>query len=132
MSRGVAYGVVAGAIGEQVLDPRPALADGVDDGLCPGIVRGVPCGQIDHQQPPVGISGDVALATADLLIGVIALHLRVGRFHRLAIEHATRWAGFTPDKLAVEHDRHVVNGLEQHAAYEPPEPEVVPGFRTGL
>ena len=32
-------GAVIGAIGEQVLEPGPALADGIKDGLCPGTVE---------------------------------------------------------------------------------------------
>ena len=84
--------------------------------------RDVRGGQIDHQQPPVGIDSDVALATNNLLVCVIASPLRVRRFHRLAVKHATRGASFTPGTLTVQHQRHVVNGLEQHAAHEPPEP----------
>jgi hypothetical protein len=117
-------GAVIGAIGKQMLEPRPALADSVEDGLRSGAVGDVRRGQIDHQQSSVGIDGDVALATDDLLVGVIASRFSVGRFHRLAVEYAARGAGFTSDTFAVEHERHVVNGLEQHAADEPPEPPV--------
>ena len=34
-------GAVVGTIGEQVLEPRPALAYGVEDGLCAGTVGDV-------------------------------------------------------------------------------------------
>jgi hypothetical protein len=40
---------VVGAIGEQVLEPRSTLADGIEDGLCPGTAGDVRR-QIDHQQ----------------------------------------------------------------------------------
>jgi hypothetical protein len=50
--------------------------------------------------------------------------LCVGRFHRLAVEHATRRAGFTSNPFADEHQRHVVNGLKRHTAHETPEPPV--------
>lgn len=45
---------VISAVGEEVLEPRPALADGIDDGLRSGAVRHIGRCKVDHQPPPVG------------------------------------------------------------------------------
>ena len=49
----------------EVADPGPALADAVEDRLGASAVGDVGGGEVDHQQPPVGIHGDVALAPHD-------------------------------------------------------------------
>ena len=134
-------GAVIGAIGEQMLEPRPTLADGVEDRLRTGAVGDVRCGQVHHQQPSVGVDGDMTLAPDDLFVGVVASCLGVRCFDGLAVKHAAGRAklaqgsvgeadgksaegGFPPNALAVEHKRHVMNSLEQHAAHEAAEPPI--------
>lgn len=46
---------VVGGVGEEVLHPGPALADGVQDGLGSSRVGDVGRGQVHHQQPPVRV-----------------------------------------------------------------------------
>jgi hypothetical protein len=47
------FSAVIGAVGEQMLDPRPALADGVENMLRACGVGNIRCRQIDHEQPSV-------------------------------------------------------------------------------
>lgn len=61
---------IIGAVGEQTLDPGPALADGVEDGLCSGAVGDIGGGEVDHQQTPIRIHGDVPFAADDLLAAI--------------------------------------------------------------
>lgn len=63
-----AHQPVASGIGEQMLHPRPAFADGVENGLRANAVGGR---QIDRQQPPIGIDRDMALAADNLLVRVV-------------------------------------------------------------
>ena len=49
------------AVGEQVLGPRPALANG-ENHLGSGGVGDIGGGQIDHEQPAIGVNDDMALA----------------------------------------------------------------------
>ena len=52
---------VVGAIGEQMLQSWPALADGTDDLLRPVRVLHVGRLQVDHQQPPIRVTATCRL-----------------------------------------------------------------------
>ena len=53
---------IVGAVGEQVPQPRPALADGRDDPLrTRRRVLDLGRGQVDHQEPPARVHHDVPL-----------------------------------------------------------------------
>ncbi len=99
-----AAGSVVGAIGEQMLDPGPALADGIEDRLRPCAVGDIGRGQVDHQEAAIGIDRDMPLAADRLLGGVVAaLGAQRRRLHRLAVDHAGARAGLAAGTLAVHH-----------------------------
>ena len=77
LARGLVHELLAviGAVGEEMFDPRPALADGVEDLLCASGVGDIRRCQIDHEQSSVRIHRNVALAPVDFLAGVIAPRL---------------------------------------------------------
>lgn len=80
---------IIGAVGEEVLDPRPALADGVKDRLRSGAVRDVGGRQTNHQEPSVGVDRDVPLASDDLLARVVIPTALI--FDRYEPSLAFRW-----------------------------------------
>lgn len=71
-----------------MLDPEPAFADAVKDHLPTGAVGDVGGCQVDHQQPTVGIHGDVALAADNLLASIVTPCLGGRRLDALAVDHA--------------------------------------------
>jgi hypothetical protein len=80
---------VIGAVGEQMLEARPAIANGFEDHLRAGAVGEVRRGEIDQQPPPVGIHRHIALAPDRLLGGVVAaLRTWRRRFDPLAVDDA--------------------------------------------
>lgn len=98
-----------------MLDPRPALADGVDDQLCPGAVGYVGRRQVDLQQAAVGVHRHVPLAADGLLGSVVAPPgTRCRRLDRLAVDHAGREAGLASGSLSFHHQGDVVDLLEKH------------------
>ena len=60
---------VIGTVGEPMLDPGPALADGVEDRLG---VRNDGRVEIDHQEAAVGLDDDMALGADDLRVQNLA------------------------------------------------------------
>lgn len=104
---------IVGAVGEEVLQPRPALAHCVEDHLRAGAVGDISGGQVDQQQTAIRVHRHMALAADDLFGGIeAALRARRGGLHRLAVDHACRGAGLASGPFAVEHHGHVVNGAE--------------------
>src|ERR1700730_9334564 len=81
-------GALVGAIGEQVLEPGPALAHAVEDHLRAGAVRDVGGGEVDHQQTTVSVDGDMSLGSDDLLASVITSCFRLRSLDRLAVDDA--------------------------------------------
>src|SRR5260221_14643490 len=90
-------GAVVGAIGEQMLEPGPALAHAVEDHLRAGAVRDVGGGDVDHQQTTVGVDGDMSLASDDLLASVITSCFRFRSLDRLAVDYAAGPARLASD-----------------------------------
>lgn len=80
-------GTVICAVGEWMFEPGPALADSRDYGLGTGAVRDVGGGQIDHQQPAIGVYGDVTLATDNLLSSIVATLFSRWRLDGLTVDH---------------------------------------------
>ena len=115
---------VVGAVGEEMLDPWPALADLIEDHLRAGAVGDVGGGQVDHEEPAVGVDRDVALASDDLLAGVVAASLGAGRLDALAVDDAGRRARLAPNPFAIDHHRHVVDRLEEEPPHEAAKPPV--------
>src|ERR687893_1769847 len=73
---------------------------------------------------PVGIDRDVALASDDLLGGVVTSRLGSRGLDRLAVDHRRRGTRLAPSPLTINHQRHIVDGLEQEAPRQLPEPTV--------
>lgn len=55
----------------------------------------------------------MALAADDLFSGVVTTCFRLRSLDRLAVDHRRRWARVVPGPLTIQHQNHVVNGLEQ-------------------
>lgn len=70
-------GPVVGAISEQVLDPRPALADRIEI-ICPPALSEMSA-VVRWREAAVGVDGNMALPTNDLFPGVISCRPGVRR-----------------------------------------------------
>lgn len=105
-----------GAVGEKMLDPWPGLADSVEDHLRAGDVREVGWPEIEHQQPPISVDRNVALAPNRLLGRIIAL-LGARRIYLdgLAVDNTGARAGFAPGPLTVVHQGDDVERAKQAA-----------------
>ena len=117
-------GAIIGSIGEQMLQPRPALAHTVQDHLSPGAVGDVGGRQIDHQKTTVGVDRDVALAARDLLARVVSPCFSFRSFDRLAVDDAPGWARFASHALSVEHQRDIVDRLKQEPTDKSAKPPI--------
>lgn len=115
---------IIGIVGKEVLHPRPTLAHHLQDRPGPGGVGNVGGGQVDHQQAAIGVHRDVPLASVDLLARIVATLPRGGRLHRLAVHDPGAGTGVAAGPLTVDHQRHVVDRLEQQTPQEMPEPPI--------
>lgn len=75
-------------IGEEMFDPRPALADATEGCLSASTVGNIRRGEVDHQQSAIGIDGDVPLAPEHLLACVKPALFCRWSLDRLAVDHA--------------------------------------------
>lgn len=108
----------------QMLEPGPALAHAIEHQLRPGAVGDVGGCEIDHQQAAIGIDRDVALASNDLLAGVVTSFLCCWSLDRLAIDNPARRARFASRALAVEHQRDIMDRLEHETPDEATKPPI--------
>jgi len=90
----------------------------------PGAVGEIGGRKVHHQEPPVRIDRDVALASHDPLAAVEAPLLRRWSLDGLAVEHATLGTCVTPPTLPVKHRGDVMDRPEQHQPDKSPEPPV--------
>lgn len=81
-------GAIVACVGEDMNQPRLALADKQQDPLRTGAVRHFDRRELHDQQQPSLRYRDVALACNDPFAAVKAAYLREGSLHRLAVEHA--------------------------------------------
>ncbi len=109
---------VIGAVSEQVLQPRPAFADGAEDRLGSRGIGDVGGGEVDHQQRSVGIDGDMALAAGDLLARIVAAFLGIWRLDRLAVEDARRRARLPAGPPPIRHQGTIMDGAAQRLSHE--------------
>src|SRR4051812_2596352 len=71
---------------------------------------------------PSVIDGDMTLAPNNLLGRVVAALSGRRRLHGLAVDHARGRACRSARALAVDHQRHVMDGAEQKHSNEAPKP----------
>ena len=114
----------AGGVHKEMPDPGPAFANGVENALRARRIRDVGRCQIEHQQPAVGIHGNMAFASRDLLAGVVAPCLGRRRLYRLAVDHRRRRTGLAPRAITIEHQLDVVDCLEKKPSRQFAEPRV--------
>lgn len=111
-------GSIIGTVSKQMLQPRLAFAHGVEDELGACAIGDI-CGrQVEHKKPPVGIHRDVALTPSNLFADVIPSHLRPWGLDGLAVNHPAGRARLAALDLPVEHEHHVVDGMEKEAPNE--------------
>src|SRR5260370_8920345 len=55
---------IISAVGEEMFDPRPALADRIDDHLSAGAVGHTTVRPCEHQRPPAGVDSHMPLPAA--------------------------------------------------------------------
>src|ERR1700688_1285642 len=126
-------GAIIGAIGEEMFEPGPALADGVEDHLGSSGVGYVCGGEIDHQEAAISIDHDVAFAANYLLAGIVAaLGAWRWRLDRLAVDNPAGRARLAALLLAIHHQRDVVDSAKQEQPHETAEPPInrLPGWEV--
>ena len=109
---------IIGSVGKEVLDPRPALADGVQDWLGTGAIGNVRCRQVHGEQTPVGVHRDMAFAPDDLLPGIVTTRFGHRGLDRLAVDNTRRGAGLSSGALTINHQRYVMDSPEQEKAHK--------------
>src|SRR5215475_4133461 len=98
------------AIGEDVTQPRKKRADQGQQAHRSVAILNVGSVYLQAQQMTGGVGDDVALAPRYFLAGVItARATALGGFHRLAVDHASRWARATSHRLTRLHHQHMVD-----------------------
>lgn len=104
------------AIGEDMAQPREAIADGLEH--INGTVAVLNVGGVDEDedQKAAGIGDDMPLAPLDLLACVVAPNpAGFCGFDRLTVDHTRTWAGLAPHLLAGGHHQQLVDRGEQAA-----------------
>lgn len=115
---------IIGSIGEEMLDPGPSLADVVEDGVGARAVRNVCGGEVHHQQPAIGINGDVPLAPGNLLSSVKPARFCRWRLDRLTVNHLSAQTGLPPLALTIQQQLNVMDRLEQAPARQFEKPAI--------
>lgn len=124
---------VVGAVSEQVAQPGPAVANGLEDEFGPGRVLNVGRARFDHQQASTRIDRNVALASPGSLGRIVAATARrIRGLDRLAVQRARRGARLTAHGVEIEHESDVMHGLKRHAAHETTEPSIHHLSRTAM
>lgn len=121
---------VVGTICGEMLDPGPASADAINDGLgarCPKYLQwsGGPSATFHRYRRRCVVAPD------NLLSGVESALLRRGRLNRLVVDHRRARTGLSPLALAIEHQFDVVDRLKQEPACQFPKPAIdrLPGAK---
>jgi|GEM_PF-7102407 len=108
-----------------MLHPWPALADRIHDQLDSGTVGDVGRGQVNRQQVPASIHGDMAFATEDLLACVITSCFPMWRLDALVVDYPGRRARLTSCPLPIEQQFNVMDGPKQKPPRQFAEPALV-------
>ena len=119
-------GAIVGPVSEEMLEPRPALANGIEDRLSPGAVGDIGWGQIKpsasaRRCPPPRVA--CALRSSCRHQSRAWPRAREA-FTVCAIENATLRTGLATTAFAIHHQCHVVDGAKQHQPDEAAKPPV--------
>jgi hypothetical protein len=96
-----------------MLDPRPSLADAVQDCLSASTVSKIRCREVYHQQPPTSIDRDVTLAPDDLLVGIVTARTCCWLLDGLTVDDRCRWTCIASQLFTIHHQGNIVDGAEQ-------------------
>src|SRR5580700_1070387 len=115
---------VIGAVSEQMPEPGPAFANGIEDHLCPGTVGHIGWREQDHQQPAIGVHRDVALASDDLLACIVTSCFCLRSFDTLAVDDTACRARLATRPLPIKHQRDIVDRPEHETSNKAAEPPI--------
>ena len=115
--RGGEFFAGIGAVGEDMAQPREAVADRCQHIGSPVAVLDVGGMDDGGDQEALGVGEDMALPALDQLGGVEAARTAAFRgFHRLAVDHPGAWGGLAPRRFTYRHEKVMVDGAQRSIA----------------
>lgn len=106
-------------IGEDMPQVRVFPADGFEHGGCAIAILNIGGMDNESDEVPERIGDDMSFASLDLLTRIEpARPARLGRFHRLAIDHARSWRCRAPSQFPRHHDQGVIDACERAVTAE--------------
>lgn len=102
--------------------PRPVFDQTIEHHPGASGVGDIGWHPVYRQQATIRIDRDMALTTAEFLVGVITSRSRAWRFHALAIDNGGTWQYLPFIAQAIKHQCQVMDGTKQHASRQSSEP----------